>query len=363
MKRIALFLGLVALLMVACESSDNYTPPAGNIGAYILCEGSGSGTTISLFNEDSAKVWNDYFKNHNNQMKLGVYGQSMMIANDKAFIVITTGDNNGHVEVVDMNGFKTITQIDKFAYPREIIAVSDSKGYFTNGNGLGGDPVASDEVIVLDLESNSAGKVIKVGAGPEKMLKIGSKLFVANSGGWVNNDNTISVIDINKDEVIETHEVELVPVDMDVDKNGMLWVLCIGPYNAQWTRDNSKLVKLNPNTGEKVVFDLGIKSGSGIKNLAMSKNGAYVYYTNNGVYRMSVDASELPTEKLVTKDTYADVTFYGMDVNPQNGDLYCFKQGDEGFGTPGKLVIFNSEGEYKTEYIVGIAPNSAVFNF
>lgn len=358
MKKSVLFLSVILIaILSACSSSDD-NGPIGEAGAYILNEGSLNGS-IALYEENGDKVTTDVYLQANNGVPLGELPQSMNIKNGKAYVVVTTSSGNGYVDVVDMATFKSVAIIDKFSYPREFVAVSNDKGYLSNGNGL----EISNDVIVVDLRNNSVIKTIKVGAGPEKMVQIGNFLYVANSGGWGNNDKTISVIDIQKDEVVSTIDVEYCPVDMVVDRDNNIWAFCSGKPDASYARHDLKLVKVDQsNNNETTVFPIGTKAGFGIKSLAVSKGGDFIYYTNNGVYRMPVDATALPTEKFITEADYKDVTFYGLDVDPKSGDIYGLKSGDT-FGAAGKMVIFDNAGKLKSTHQVGVNPNSAIFNY
>ncbi len=360
------FFWYVALMafFVGCSPDKDAEPtpeiPKELKGAFVLNEGS-SHSTISLFQADSVEVINDLYEISNEGVTLGKYAQSMMHCNDHFYIVVTTADNNGYIEVVNDLTFKSVATIEKFDYPREIIAVSDTRAFFTNGNGLTKDgSVAQNEVVEIDLTTNAVVRTIKVGGGPEKMIHIDNKLYVPNSGGWGNNDNTISVIDLDANVVVDTISVKMCPVDMEKDKDGNLWVLCIGAPNDSWVRDDANLVKVNLSTKEQSVFSIGKKYGSGIKNLAVSNDGQYVYLSNNGLYRMSIDASEFPTAKFVTGTKYDDVTFYGLEVEPKSGDIYALNSGSA-LGTNGSLVVFKKDGSFTAEYEVGISPNSAIF--
>jgi len=52
-------------------------------------------------------------------------------------------------------------------------------------------------------------------------------------------------------------------------------------------------------------------------------------------------------------------TYYGIDVNPSDGNLYLFESSFTGNGI---FKIYNTAGDPVAQGTVGIAPNGAVFN-
>lgn len=360
--RFFLFIALVAVVMGACSSDDDVTPFSGK-GVYILNEGSAN-STISFYSTDSAKMFNNYYERVNGSGNvLGQYAQSMVVHNDMAYVVVTTGDGNGYIDVIELPEFKSVAQVadaDKLTYPREMIVVSDTRAYISNGKGSADGE--NNKLYEFDLTTNTIVGSIAVGKGPEKMVKSGELLFVANSGARSNDDNTVSVINLTSKQVINTITVGDCPVDMDIDGEGNIWVYCAGKYDANWQQNDVKIVKINAADYSTTTFEIGLKYGYGIKCLEASKDGQYIYYTNNGLYRMPIDATALPTEKFITDEKYKDITFYGLDIDPQYGNLNCLYSG-EVFGANGSLIVFDSEGTFKSEYTVGVSPNSAVFNY
>ncbi len=351
---LALGLLVASVLFVSCSSDDNEIPQLK--GNFVLNEGSTNGS-ISLIDKDDNVTLN-YFASVNS-IALGQYPQSLAMNDEYAFIVVTTGSGAGYVEVVTAVDFKHYATIEGFSYPREI-AFADGKAYVSNGNGVTGtypnQVKQNNEVFVIDLNTMTKTKEITVGAGPEKMIVSGNKLYVANSGGWSNDDNTVSVIDLDTDEVVKTITVKSCPKDMVKDTNGDLWVYCSGvpDYsnypNVSYT--NAGISKIDGDTQDVNSFDLTNLSTSGIKNIAISKDKKTVYFMSDAVYAMNITDTALPTTKFV------EATFYGMDVNPKNNNLWLCE------GTnPGKVLVYSSNGEKLKEFTVGAIPNSTMFSY
>lgn len=321
---------------------------------YVLNEGSTNGS-VTMINRNN-EVTNNYFASANGGVTLGQYPQSMAMNGEYAFIVVTTLSGAGYVEVVTASDFKHYATISGFSYPREI-AFANGKAYVSNGNGVDENySKKNNEVYVIDLSTMTKTDPIAVGAGPEKMIVSGDKLYVANSGGNSNDDNTVTVIDLNTDEVVETITVKSCPKDMVEDANGDIWVYCPGvPDYANWpsvTYTDSGISKIDGDTNEVNSFVLTSLNTSGIKNIAISKDKTTVYYMSDAVYAMNITDTTLPTAKFI------DATFYGMDVNPVNGNLWLCE------GTnPGKVLVYSSNGDKLKEFTVGAIPNSTMFSY
>jgi YVTN family beta-propeller protein len=319
---------------------------------YVLNEG-GSNGSITLIDR-TGDVTNNYFESVNTN-PLGKYAQSMAFSDKYALIAVTTGSGAGYVEIVDKTTFKHVKSITNLTYPREITVVGD-KAYVSNGSGASaGD---KNDVFVIDLTTFEIEKNIKVGAGPEKMVLSGDLLYVANSGGYSNSDKTISVINTSSNEVVETITVKSCPKDMVVDANGDVWVYCAGvPDYTNWpdvSRTDFGLSKIKTSNNEVVSFELPEITAGGMKNIAISEDKKIIYYISDAVYAMDYNATITPTAKFI------DNTFYGIDVNPVNGNIWCCKVS---YGVAGSVIVYNNNGEEEKSFEVGIMPNSTSFSY
>lgn len=349
---LALGLLLASVSLVSCSDNDDNEIPKLK-GNFVLNEGSTNGSVSLIDTED--KVTLNYFEAVNG-IPLGKFPQSMAMNDEYAFIVVTTDNGSGYVEVVSVSDFTHYATISGLSYPREI-AFANGKAYVSNGNGADANYARqNNEVYVIDLKTMKITGQIPVGAGPEKMVVSNGKLYVANSGGWSNDDNTVSVIDLDTDKVVETLTVKSCPKDLVVDVNGNIWAYCGGaPDYSNYpnvTYANAGISKINISSGEITSFDLSNLTTTGIKNIAISKDGKTVYYMSDAVYAMNITDTTLPTAKFI------DATFYGMDVNPKDGNIWMCK------GTsPGKVLVYSSQAEKLKEFTVGSMPNSTTFSY
>ncbi|MFA8434871.1 MAG: DUF5074 domain-containing protein [Marinifilaceae bacterium] len=343
----------VALFSSSCSSDDDNNSnsdfnPLHLHGAFVTCEGNfnSNNGSVSFLNSETGVLQNGLYENKNSKA-LGDIVQSFAVAGDNGYIVV---NNSQKVEVVDMETFENRGTITGVNYPRYFLQVNNSVGYLTNGANAG-------KVYVIDLAKNVKIDSVEVGNGPEDLKISGDFVYVANSGGW-GTDHTVSVIDPVKHEVYATISVGDSPVALQVDQNGDVWVLCkgLGSWNGGPT--NAKLIKIDRSTMKVVkTFDFGgALTSFGTRLIAMDPEGKNIYFENGGIFKMSIEASELPTQAFVTAP---NGSFYGIAVDPKKGDIYGFEQ--DWNGGRGKMFQYNSQGKELNTFEVGIGPNGIVF--
>jgi YVTN family beta-propeller protein len=271
----------------------------------------------------------------------------MGIANNKGFIII---NGSNLVKIVNLNNFKQVAELT-VNYPRYFLQVDSNKAYITNGSFAG-------YIQIVNLSNSTITDSIPVGNGPENLLKTDKYVYVANSGGWIN-DSTVSVIDVNTDKEIAKIVVGENPCDLVIDAESNIWVICKGYYDTNYLRGESKIVKINHSTNQvEKSFKVGVAHDNfESKLLAISDDLKTIYYQEiGGVYSLPVNASQLSAEPVIR----TQIALYGLEVNPHNGDIYCFDPGD--FTSAGKVTIYDKNGTKKHEVVAGIGPNGAVFN-
>jgi YVTN family beta-propeller protein len=316
-KRAALFalsLGILSFSLISCEEENKGSNTPDVEGIYVVNEGifgSGNGS-ITLLEPETGATIHTYFKNQNGRFPGDVI-QDLSFSENKGFIV---ANNSQKLEIVRKDDFTTLDVIPDISYPRQFLAINNQYGYLTNGSSGDG---SKGQVFVVNLENYTLSDTIEVGKGPESMAMVNSQVYVTNSGGY-QADNTVSVIDTEEHTVMETITVGDIPMDIEKDKNDNLWVFCKGLGDWQTNGpSNSSLVKINTQNQQTTHFNLQGKVGSfGNYLLALSPAKDSLYFTGtSGVYKMSIDANQAPSEPVIRK------TPYGLDVNPENGNVYC----------------------------------------
>jgi len=352
-KKLILSLFVGTLILTSCER-DNPDPEseAGFLhGAYITNEGAfgNSNGSVSYFDTDSLYMVNHVFESVNGR-PLGDVVQSVAIAGNKAFIVV---NNSQKVEVVDLKTFESVGVIEGLEYPRYFLPVSDKKGYLTDGNFVG-------RVYVVDIEMIKITDTIPCGSGPEKMILYQNKLLVANSGGW-GNDSTLTVIDTGNDQVMASWWVGMNPVDMVLDKEQQLWVLCKGKvvWNMDYTigeETTSTLTSVNPATGgvTKTIHIGTVGDYFWPQRMAINKAlNKICYLESEGIILKDIGNSSAG-QPLITKN------FYGFGIDPVTDLIYGLSA--PSFTTSGWMFRYLPDGTVKDSLEVGIGPSQIVFN-
>jgi len=340
----------ISIFFSSCEDDNDSVSGIFSNGVFITNEGNyglGNGS-VSFYSYAGDTVSNDIFQTINSRA-LGDVIQSSTIHNDKVYIV---ANGSGKIEVVTRHDFKQYGVITDLTLPRYFIGIDKNKGYVSEwGDGMG------TSIKVIDLETLSLTKSITVGTGPEHMVYHNSYVYVANSGGYIN-DNTVSVIDPSNDEVIKTITLDGdSPRDFAVDANGDLWVLCYGyiTYNQDYsiaTETASKLIRINTSTNE-VAQTIVISETDHPSVLESSRNGNNVFYGGgygfHGIYKMSITDTQTPSTPLIDK------AFYGFSVNSETGNIFACDAGY--FTANGTLYRYEANGSKLGSYGVGIGPN------
>lgn len=343
-----LFFGLVA-----CDSDDPEVIPASQYenGFLIANEGpfqSGTGT-VSFFDYSTDSVTNNLFQTVNNR-PLGNILQSVTIYNKDVFMVV---NNAGKVEVAEAETFESTATIDNLGQPRFFLGLDANKGYISQWeDGFGG------KLAVVDLNTYDVSSEITTGLGPERMLLNNGQLYVTCSGGF-SSDNKVNVINTSTDAVVEDITVGSGPSGIVEDANGKIWVLCRGkfePFPSSELEVSGSLYRINPanNTVEFTLDFNDFQDRPG--NLVIDGNGQNLFYTfAGGVYKMSVDATELPSTALFS------ASLYGLGFDPTSGYLIGSDPGD--YNSDGKIIRYNATtGDVIDEHTVGIIPNGG-FHF
>jgi YVTN family beta-propeller protein len=352
-----LFLFLIPAAILGCGKEDDFLMNSDySQGIYIINEGTYgyNNGSISYLDPYSGEITNYLFEKANEDAVTGDVIQSMAVIHDTIGYIVANGSSK--IEIVNLKTFKTLTNPIQINYPRYCMEVNHEKGYVTRGNNQG-------YVVMINLNSHQKTDSIKVGFGPETMLLHDHLVFVANTGGGLYADSTISIINTLTDKVIDTIMVGQVPADMALDAENNLWVLCKGfaiysgaPNYDLFKETDALIQKIDPET-EQIVWQGRIgKAGDyfSFPKMAVSNNGEDIYYLRpDGIYLIHAYSPEIPVDPLIAGN------FYGFDVDPVNNDIYAF---EASFTGNGMVKIFDKNGSGISEGVVGILPNSAVFH-
>lgn len=348
LKKAFLYLAIVVTATFAScnKDDDNAVQGAYSNGIFIVNEGqySGGTGTITYFNPDSNLVKQNIFELVN-ERPLGNIAQSMTIFNGKAYISV---NNAQKVEVVDVATFKSTGTIFGLANPAQFLGINDKVGYVSDWDG---------NVKVIDLLTNTVSKTIKVGTGPEMMVKTSKYVFVANAGGF-GIDSTVSVVDFSLNQVVKTIKVGDAPAGMVTDSKGKIWVICRGKGYSGWPAAGDtpgKIMRIDPVAlAVDYTYSFG-STGDHPEKLVIDKPGTILYFLfNNGIYSFNTAAASPVPQKLVSR------YFYSLGYENKTGYLYA--SDPKNYTSAGLVLrIKASDGSVVDSVQAGIVPRGFSF--
>lgn len=353
---------IIAVLMIATasckkEKNQNDTPVTPiseeKKGVFILNEGTFTyaNSSLSYYDKEADTVGNNLFFKANGS-PIGDVGQSLALYNGSLYIVV---NGSKYIYKVDAETLKFQAKLEGFTSPRNIFSVGDGTAYVSD--------LQRDGLWLIDLEKMEHIQFIETGNSTEAMVRVGDELFVSNwSNYYVPNssNNSVQVIDMKTNTLVETIDVPQEPNAMVVDKNDDIWVLCSGGYNPG--EQEPALVRIHPDTyqcDDPFRFEAGTDYPDG---LAIDGAGENLYYLNGGynelnVYKMSIDAAQTPDEPFIAADGRV---FYNVAVDPENGDVYVTNA--KNYVQNGDVERFTKDGELLSKFTVGVVPCYMLFN-
>ncbi len=344
---------ILAAGLISCEEEANNNTETNDKDttnqttvAYVVNEGQfqSNNGSVGKFFPDSGKIINTYFKQQNGR-DLGDIVQDLSFYKDKGFLVV---NNSKKMEIVDKETFETMGVLENLSYPRQFLAIDDTKGYLTDGSSANGQ---NAQVLIIDMVDYEIMDTIETGLGPESMVRVDDKVFVTNAGGF-SVGNTVSVIDVNNDAVTETVEVGKFPTDIVKDVDNNVWVYCKGAYNMDTYAYDAQLMKINTSTYETETFEVGSITSFGNYLLAIDSEGRNLYFEGgDGIYSMSIDDTQIPGTPAIEKNAY------GIDINPENGNILCLVSTQ----SKGFMYRYDKNHNLLDSLQVGYSPNAVVF--
>ena len=325
-------------------SSDVAGKVLGN-GLFITNEGNFQygNASLSFYQPDTHRVENEVFR-RSNAFKLGDVAQSMVIRKNTGWIVV----NNSHVVfAIDINTFKEKGRITNLTSPRYIHFLSDEKAYITQ--------LWDNRIFVVNPSSFEVTGYIDcprmtMGNGStEQMVSYGKYVFV-NCWSY---QNRILKIDTTTDQVVGELEIGIQPTSLVMDKNNKLWTITDGGFEGSpYGYEAPALYRINPETFA-VEAKFKFKKGDAPSEVQINGRGDKLYWINKSIWTMSVDAENIPIRPFLE---YQNTIFYGLTVNPVNGEVYVADAID--YQQQGCIYRYSEAGEKIDEFFVGIIPGA-----
>ncbi|MGM9810874.1 MAG: DUF5074 domain-containing protein [Paludibacteraceae bacterium] len=421
-------MGLLFLLLLSCRGPEIILPSEeeqkGDTihtevqGFYLLNEGNmGSNkATLDYYDYTTATYTRNIFNEANPDITqgLGDVGNDLRIYGGKLYAVINCSNL---IEVMDAPTAKHIAQIN---IPNcRYLAFADGYGYCTSYAGpvqIGNTQIGY--VAKFDTATLRIVDTCHVGFQPDGLEVVGTRLYVANSGGYLspNYERTLSVIDLATFQVVDTIPVAPNLHRVQADHLGQLWVNSRGDYYdtpsrlycltlkevrsevssrfiGSRTKDATGDADVSPvaetfkevrspgrtqsaeddskgslNTVENATMAIPLDSiDIPVSNFTILGDSlyfcgtqfSYITYEDEITYGViDIRTHQLLTTRLIT-DSITLVKPYGIAVHPTTREIYITDAGN--YVTPGMLYCFSPQGTLKWSVRTGDIPSAICF--
>ena len=318
---------------------------ASGTGLFITNEGmfQYGNATLSYYDPETKQVENEVFYRAN-AMKLGDVAQSMTIRDGVGWIVV----NNSHVIfAIDINTFREVGRITNLSSPRYIHFVSDEKAYVTQ--------IWDNRIFIVNPKRYEITGYIECpnmtmeSGSTEQMVQYGKYVFV-NCWSY---QNRILKIDTETDRVVDELVVGIQPTSLVMDKNYKLWTITDGGYEGSPYGYEAPSLYCIDAAKFEIEKQFRFKLGDSPSEVQINGEGDKLFWINDDIWAMDVDADRIPVRPFLK---YRDTKYYGLTVNPRNGDVYVADAID--YQQQGVIYRYRADGEPVDEFYVGVTPGA-----
>lgn len=369
LKKLYAFMLLSAsVLMVACSVTEageqEEMIPSAESGVFILCEGNfnAGNASLSYYNPTTKKVENGVFKRVNDR-KLGDTGQSILVNNNTAYIAV---ENSGVIWGIDSKSFKVKGQLNaggmtNIVNPRYVHIVDENKAYVTD---LYSHYINIFNPVTFKYKGSiDVSQVANNGyCSTEEMVQYDKEVFVTC---W-SYSNKVLIINTETDALCDSIILTSPqPKSMKIDKNGKLWVITDGGYNAggeTFGNNRPHLYRIDAKT-RVIEIDQMLETDDANVQIALNGNADEVFILNNDIYRMSITDKMMPSTPFIHAPIDSNGTrhkLYGIGLNPKNDEIYVADAVD--YHQAGVVYRYSKDGQLIDQFKVGITPNHFAFS-
>lgn len=322
------------------EQKDTIESPAIlKNGMLVLNEGLFQLNNSSLTWVDfGAGTSNDQFFTQKSGRLLGDTGNEMLRYGNKIYIVVNVSSTIEVLDAITGNSIKQISmQTNGNTKQPRSIRFYGSKAFISCFDGF---------VDVMDTVTFQIEARIPVGLNPDQMTISGQYLFVSNSGGLnaPMMDSTVSVIDLNAKSELTKIVVGKNPGSIVTDHQGDVYVISRGNYSTI----PSRMKKIDQNNFlvlESYDFDAS-------KIAAM--NNRLLILNSNKLMLFDADTDELMNNNFINNPTI--YTLSNMYFRSSSQHIYLFDS--KGYTSTGNILKYNVNGDFLSQFHVGLNPNS-----
>ena len=329
---------LLILSLSSCTRDEliNPTVPviSSTIGTYVLSEGgfSQGSSELSFYSVPLDSFYSSIFHPGN----LGLF-TSGMVLKDNYLYVLEQGNYGapGKIYKLDTTGKMIASQI--VGLNPYSLAISNNKIYLTNG--------PASNVSVLNLNDFGFIKNINVGAYPQEIMAYGNSVFVCNTSVYGGaQDSSVSVIDVNSDNVISTIWLHKDPSSIELSNSNKILVGCPGANGMIFIIDPVSFAKID---------SIVPAEGFG-KDLSVDMQSDNVYFISNSNNIVQLNLTNKTNNTIIQNQNPSVSFFYGYKFDSKNRKHYICDA--RNFQSIGYFMVLNFENYIEKNFSAGIAP-------
>ena len=360
-KLLFLFLAL-GIIFTACEDSNDDPKPESPSyvvkasDAFIINYGSYSSTvgSISGFDIDSSKMYSYVFETVNGPSMSGK-PQYAYQYQDKIYFM---GNNLDEIFYVNDS---TLIQ-SKNGVTEEIVKPRYCVGHenYLYISCYGGEPWKDNTVGYIakyNTNSNTVEKKINIPGGPEGLEIANGKLYVA-----LNYDMKVAVMNLAS-EAVSYIETPAVTSYFLKDKNDNLYVSLVSTFTNQSSETGlgyintatDKMDTKHPLANVSTNYSSIMSFNSDKSKIYVSASSWVEETTDNWVQKGGIFEFDVNTKTFGNTAYISSIDgLNALSVNPKTNDLYVLIS--QSTTTTGELKVYNSKGDFVSNYQTGIAP-------
>jgi hypothetical protein len=305
-------------------------------GVFVMNEGNFNWGNASLdyVAFDEAKIHRNIF-NEVNDFPVGDVLHSFFYDNGKLHLV---ANNSGKIHVVNVDDFKYLYSSPQLQSPRNIIGYLDK--YYVSD-------LYANKIHVLRRSDLQLLSTINLPGWVEQMQIIGQELVMANV-----RKHMLYFMDLPSQTITDSLSVSDAPMYLQLDKDGMLWVLS---YGELFPETQGAITQVNP-IDKSIIKSFSFPLGSHPTRLQINSTVDTLLFIDKHVYKMAINATQLPSELFINGN---GKNFYALGIHQNTGDVWVGDAID--FVQSGRVYQYSASGNYKNEYVCGIIPGVFFF--
>jgi PKD repeat protein len=313
--------------------------------------GQGNGS-ISLYDETMQNMVNAAVSLANGGSEIGAGIESLFINDGVGYVICNVADK---IEFIDANSLMYLDNpLSGLITPRYMTHVN-GMGYVTCwGSYSPTFSLDASYVAIVDLSQRTVIDTVKCGSGPEGIIAVGSKVYIANSY-----ETTITVYDTNLQDTTNI-KLDAAPQHFELDGNGLLWA-SLGSFYGAYPQDKIGLVAINTSTNSVDTF-VNFPGISDEGEMTIDQDGSTIYFltaepwpsTATNVFTLNTNSKIASAAPLISGENY-----YGIGYNTLTEKLYVADAA--AFQGAGKILVFTPDGTKLDEQVSGVGPFHFVF--